>query len=283
MPWACYRDWCTPTTPRRPCPKRSPIRSPASLDRSATLRWLVEAAACLAIFWSISHYTDSLGKLYLVWGLVAAAFLFNAALAIVQITNRSDGLYGFCVAGSGSPWAPSFNDLLEAPTTAALRNLADSADPGDDMAVATSKAVLVPTTPFLFGTMIGSAGAFLALGALAMPLALAIVLHLLSPRGSRESLSDRLGFSGQGSLVLLLVVMMLLGSFLIGLVAGPWYCLPVLLGLAIVGLPTLLWPGSRWPALCLVMLLCGGVGLGVMLGASWPALLGGHSPVAPLI
>ncbi len=257
------------------------IRSPATLDRSATLRWLVETAACLAIFWSVSHFTDRLGRLYLVWGLVVAAFLFNAALGIVQITNRSDGLYGLYVPGSGPSWAPSLNDLLEAPATAVLRNLADSSEPerGADVAVATSKAVLIPTSPFLFGTMMGGSGAFLALGSLALPLALAIVLHLLSPRGSRESLAGRLGYSSQGSLVLLLAVMMLLGSFLIGLVAGPWYCLPVILGLATVGLPALVLPGPRWPALCMVVLLLAGIGLGVMLEGSWPGLLGGQSPV----
>ena len=64
----------------------------------------------------------------------------------------------------------------------------------------------------------GSAGALLALGSLAMPLALAMVLHMLSPRGSRESLANRLGHVGQGSLVILLVIMTLLGAFLIGLV-----------------------------------------------------------------
>ena len=150
--------------PEASLPEAPQIRSPASLDRSATLRWLVEAAACLGIFWSVSHFTDRLGRLYLVWGLVVAAFLFNVALAIVQITNRSDGLYGLFIPGSGPSWAPSLNDLLEAPTTAALRNLADSSELGADTAVATSKAVLIPTTPFLFGTMMGGPGAFLALG-----------------------------------------------------------------------------------------------------------------------
>src|SRR5208337_3364529 len=109
--------------PEASLPEAPQIRSPASLDRSATLRWLVEATACLGIFWSVSHFTDRLGRLYLVWGLVVAAFLFNVALAIVQITNRSDGLYGLFIPGSGPSWAPSLNDLLEAPTTAALRNL----------------------------------------------------------------------------------------------------------------------------------------------------------------
>src|SRR5271157_1032928 len=147
--------------PEASLPEAPQIRSPASLDRSATLRWLVEATACLGIFWSVSHFTDRLGRLYLVWGLVVAAFLFNVALAIVQITNRSDGLYGLFIPGSGPSWAPSLNDLLEAPTTAALRNLADSSELGADTAVATSKAVLIPTTPFLIGTMMGGPGAFL--------------------------------------------------------------------------------------------------------------------------
>ena len=75
--------------PEANLPEAIPIRSPASLDRSATLRWLVSAAACLGIFWVVSHFTDRLGRLYLVWGVVIAGFMINAALAIVQITNRS--------------------------------------------------------------------------------------------------------------------------------------------------------------------------------------------------
>ena len=62
-----------------------PIRSPASLDRSATLHWLVLATACLGVFWCTSHFTDRLGKLYLVWGAVIAGFMLNSALALVQV------------------------------------------------------------------------------------------------------------------------------------------------------------------------------------------------------
>ncbi len=267
--------------PEASLPESPQIRSPASLDRSATLRWLVEAAACLGIFWTVSHFTDRLGRLYLVWGLVVAAFLLNTAMAVVQITNRADGLYGLYVPGSGPAWTPSLNDLLEAPGTAMLRDLPDSIQPGAETAGATAKAVLVPTTPFLFGTMMGGPGAFLAIGTLALPLALAIFLHMLSPRGSRESLSGRLGHSSQVSLVLLLAVMMLLSSFLIGLIAGPWFALPMLLGVATVGLPALVSPGSRWPAMGMVVLLLAGTGLGVTIEQSWPAILGGRAPVEP--
>ena len=129
--------------------------------------------------------------------------------------------------------------------------------------------------------MMGGSGAFLALGTLALPLALAIVLHLLSPRGSRERFSGRLGHSSHGSLVVLLTVTMLIGSFLIGLVAGPWFCLPLILGLAIVGLPALFLPGSRWASFGILTLLLAGIGLGVTLEGSWAVLLGGQSPVGP--
>ena len=122
--------WSTPTTPRRACPRPPGIRSPATLDRSATLRWLAGAAACLGIFWAVSHFADRLGRLYLVWGSVVAAFLLNAALAVVQIGGRSEGLFGFIVPGAGPAWAPSLDDLLEAPATAALRDLAEPSRAG---------------------------------------------------------------------------------------------------------------------------------------------------------
>ena len=67
----------------------------------------------------------------------------------------------------------------------------------------------------------GGSGGFLALGTLALPLALAIVLHVIAPRGSRESLAYRLKHTGQGGLAVLLVVMLVVSSFLIGLMAGP--------------------------------------------------------------
>jgi len=264
-------------------PEAPPVRSPASLDRAATLRWLAQAAACLGIFWAVSHYTNRLSRLYLVWGLVVAAFFLNATLAVVQISGSSQGLYGLFVPGSGPAWAPSLSDLLESPGTAALRNQTWSKSPGRDEAemVTPARAVLIPVTPALFGTMMASSGAFLTLGTLALPLALAILLHVLSPRGSRESFSARLGHSGQGSLLLLLSILMLLGTFLMGLVAGAWYCLPMALGLLTVGLPAVVRPPVRWPALALLALLLVGLAAGVALQAFWPLLLTGQAPIQP--
>lgn len=265
--------------PETSLPEAPNVRSPTSLDRSATLRWLVGASACLGIFWAVSHFADRLARLYLVWGLVVAGFLLNAALAIVQLTNRSDGLYGLFLPGQGPSWAPTLDDLLETPITTTLRTLPDSVVPSASQAGIQPNAVLKPIRPFLLGTLMGGSGALLALGAMAMPLALAIVLHMLSPRGSRESLANRLGHSSQGSLVILLVILTLMGAFLIGLVAGPWYCLPVVLGLTIVGFPALRQPGSRWSALGLTAALLTSMGLGLAFQASWPVLLGGQVPM----
>src|SRR5262249_9377674 len=239
--------------PEAELPAAPAIRSPASLDRSATLRWLVSAACCLGIFWTVSHYTDRLRRLYLIWGLVSAGFLLNSALAIVQITNRTEGLYGYFLPGFGPSWTPSLDDALDTPATTVLRNLADPGTPAVPMA----KAVIAPAPLFLFGTMMGGSGAFLALGALALPLTLAIALHIVSPRGSRESLSDRLGQSNQGSLLLLLVILLAVCTLVTGLLAGPWYSLPLALGLAVVGLPALVRPGARGIAFCLMMVLFG--------------------------
>ena len=264
-------------------PEAPPVRSPASLDRAATLRWLAEAAACLGIFWAVSHYTNRLSRLYLVWGLVVAAFFLNATMAVVQISGRSQGLYGLFVPGSGPAWAPSLGDQLESPGTAVLRNQAWTKSLGrDEVETATlPRAVLIPVTPALFGTMMASPAAFLALGTLALPLALAIFLHVLSPRGSRESFSARLGHSGQGSLLLLLSILMLLGVFLMGMVAGVWYCLPMALGLLTVGLPAVVRPPVRWLALALLAVLLTGLAAGVALQAFWPLLLTGQAPVQP--
>jgi hypothetical protein len=254
------------------------VRSPATLDRAATLRWLVGAAACLGVFWAVTHFADRLGRLYLVWGSVVAAFVLNAALGLVQVMGQADGMYGFIQPGRAPFWAPSTDDLLETPTTAVLHRLGTPSGAVGETPSFESVA-LVPEVPYLFGTMMGGAGAFLALGSLALPLALAIVLHVVSPRGSRESLSYRLKHTGQGGLAILLVVMLLASTFLVGLMAGPWFCAPFVIGLVIVGFPRA--EGTRWLSAGLTLLLLASLGAGASLAVFWPMVLGGRPPVAP--
>jgi hypothetical protein len=254
-------------------------RSPATLDRAATLRWLIAATTYLGIFWGVTHFTDRPGRLYLVWGSIVGAFVLNGALGVVQITCHSDGLYGYLLPGRSPIWAPSEDDMLQAPSIALLRRLGvSSADAGT--APILEKVALVPERPFLFGTMMGGPGAFLALGALALPLAMAMVLHVVSPRGSRESLSYRLQHSGQGGLAVLLVVMLLVCTFLIGILAGPRFCGWFALGLAAVGLPH--GAGSRGLSIGLMVVLFSCLGLGAVFGDSWPRIVGGRPPIASI-
>jgi hypothetical protein len=70
--------------PDVPLPDAAEIRSPVTVDRPATLRWLAGGAACLAVFWAVARYADRLGHLYVVWGSVVGAFFLNSAVALVQ-------------------------------------------------------------------------------------------------------------------------------------------------------------------------------------------------------
>jgi hypothetical protein len=253
------------------------VRSPATLDRAATLRWLVGAAGCLGIFWGVTHFTDRLGRLYLVWGSVVGAFALNAAFALVQIVGQSDGLYGAFQPGRSPIWAPSIDDLLETPSAAVLRTLKSA--PTAASARPIERIALVPERPFLFGTMMGGSGAFLALGSLALPLALAIVLHAVSPRGSREGLAYRLQHTGQGGLAILLVLMLIASTVLVGLLAGLSFCWPFALGLAAVGLPRA--ASSRGLSIGFVILLVACLGLGAVLAVAWPAVVRGSPRTVP--
>jgi hypothetical protein len=255
------------------------VRSPATLDRAATLHWLVGAAACLAIFWTASHFVDRLGRLYWLLGSVLAIFVVNTALGIVQIGGDSEGLFGFMLPGRAPAWGPTLDDLLESPAPSALRRLGVATR---DVQPPVEKIALVPDRPFLVGTMMGGPGALLALGSMALPLGLAILLHLLSPRGSRESLGDRLGHSGLGSLSAMMAVMLAAGAFLAGMMSGPWFCLPFAAAMVLVGLPGIASPGGRWPAVGLTLLLLASLGLGAAAVEAWPKYLGVQAPVAPI-
>jgi O-antigen ligase len=121
----------------------------------------------------------------------------------------------------------------------------------------------------LLGSQMGGPGAYLALASIGLPLALALTLQALSPRGSRESLSVRLTQSGQGSLVVLLYGMLLASAVVVGLLAGPVFGAVFALPLALVGLPPA-WPsGLRWTAVALTAFALLALGLGVGLGEVW--------------
>jgi O-Antigen ligase len=251
-------------------------RSPVSLDRPATVRWLAAGAACLAVFWASSQYVDRLGHLYVVWGSVLAAFFFNTALAVVQLACRTKGLLGtYLEPGRGPSWGPNVNDLLTAPNTAVLRTL------GEPRAGHPAWALLIPDRPYAIGTLMGGPGAYLAFGALVLPLALGLTLQLLAPRGSREPLAVRLGQAGQGPLVLLLCGLLLVSALVVGLLAGTAYSIPFALGLLAAGLPASWRTGLRWSAVGLTFLAVAALAAGAALGDVLKDVRSLNWPVAP--
>ncbi len=236
-------------------------RCPITLDRPATLRWLVGAVACLALFGVASHYSDRLRHAQVIWGSVVAAFFVNAVLASVQVANRSEGLYGFIQPGAGPSWAPTLDDALEATTATVLRPVGDEPK-ADRPALAAAR----PGRPFLVGTLMGGPGAFLALASLALPLAFGLFLQAMAPRGSREGLIGRLRESGQGSQVALMLGLLVAGCVLVGIMAGPWASLPFALAVLAVGLAGTWTSGLRKAGLASSALLVVALGLGIALG-----------------
>lgn len=255
------------------------IRSPATIDRAATLHWLLGAAACLAVFWAVSHHVDRLGRLYWVLGSVVGIFLLNTALGIVQLGGGAEGLYGTMIPGGARAWEPTVDDLLDSPAPVALRRIgAPERDGGPPI----ERIAAVADRPMLVGTMMGGPGAMLAMGSMALPIGMGILLHLLSPRGSRESLGDRLGRTGLGSLSVLMVLLLASGAFLAGMMTGPRFCLPFAAAVVMVGLPGLILPSVRWLSLGLTMLLLASLGLGAAAVDALPAYLGVRTPVTPI-
>ncbi len=260
--------------PAATLPEAAGIRSPASLDRAATVRKLALLAACLGVFWSVSRGVDRLERLYLVWGAVIAGFLVNAVLATVQAGTGGDGLFGFITPGAGAPWwAPDGNDLVDAPGVVVFREL-----PAGAAAAAVPAARLEVVRPFTFGTMPGGVGGFLALGALALPLALGVVLHA-GARGGREGWSTSMGESGAAGAAALLAALSVPAAFLVGLAAGPRFCFPFAVGLALAGLPALRTSGTRLLGFALTTGLILALAAGALSRDRWSDLTGAPPPL----
>ncbi|WP_435006323.1 O-antigen ligase family protein [Tundrisphaera lichenicola] len=235
-------------------------RSPLTLDRPATLRWLAGATVCLAVFWVVSHYSDRLGKAQVIWGSIVAAFFVNSIFGAVQVSNHSGGLYGIIAPGSGPSWAPTLDDAMTAPAELLLRPIEVARLNRPSMAAA------LPSRPFLIGSLMGGPGALLALGSLALPLALGMILQMFAPRGTRDGLLARLRDSGQGSLVLLMLGLIMAGSVLVGVLAGPFLSIPFAIGLGVAGLPGAWSSGARRSGLAATALTLLSLGGGLAIG-----------------
>lgn len=247
----------TELDPSHKQPQATANRSPISVDRAATLHWIVSASICLVLFWGVAHYTDRLRRLYLIWGCVLGVFFLNTCFVAVQVAGRSAGLYGLYEPGRGPKWAPTTTDLMTSPNALVLRT-APGINPKEP-----AWAQLIPDRPFMVGTLMGGPDAYLALASFGLPLGLAMLLQLIAPRGSRALLTVRLAESGQSGLVVLLTILVITSALMVGLLAGPLLSVPFALGLLLVGLPSA-WPtGVRWTGLGLTLLTLTGLGCGI--------------------
>lgn len=246
----------------------SPSRRPTTVDRSMTLRWIVGAAGCLAVFVVASHHADRLGRSLLVWSSVAACFFVNVLVGLIQLGGRASGLYGIFEPGKSPPWAPSMASVADAPGTGVLRLLPEAAD-----ASAMGWSVIRPVAVELIGTTLGGPGTLVALGSMALPLSIGLTLHLLAARGSRLPLAERLRVSGHGPRALMLASLTIVGAGLVGAVGGRWLAVPIGLAMVASAAPCLRGAGLGRPAMGLLggSLLALAVGVGIGERAGYPA------------
>ncbi|MEW4570345.1 O-antigen ligase domain-containing protein [Tautonia sp. JC769] len=238
-------------------PEALASRTPATVDRSATLRWAFDATIGLVVLITSARFARKLGRTMVIWGSVVGIFVVMTGIGLVQMAGDVPEMLGIITPGKGPSWAPSTLDLLRAPGTSVLRPLAEDGGTNGPWLLPR------PDRPFFIGSLMGGPGAYLAIGALGLPLSLALLLHLLAPRGSREPMADRIGRSGLAPLVGLLALAIVSGSALIGVIAGPLLAIPFAAGLVLAGLPGA-WPtGLRWLAVGLTMLSLVSLGAGV--------------------
>jgi O-antigen ligase len=104
---------------------------------------------------------------------------------------------------------------------------------------------------------------------------------LMAPRGSREGLRARIGESGQGGLIVLLLGLVVISAVLVGLLAGPILCVPFAVALLVVGLPSA-WPtGLRWTSVGLTALSLLALGCGALIADVWARIPGARPPTLP--
>ncbi|WP_422930967.1 O-antigen ligase domain-containing protein [Singulisphaera sp. PoT] len=254
-----FADRAQAIDPSVELPEGALLRSPVSLDRAATLRWVVGAVICLGIFWGASQFIDRLERFYLILGSLVAVFLLNTSFGIAQVACNASGLYGNMEPGSGAAWSPTLHDYLKAPNATVLRVGTSAGKPPITWTES------IPERPFLMGTLMGGTAAYLALASIALPLSFGILLQIIAPRGSRERIAVRLSESGQSGLALLLTSMLFCSTALVGFLVDPISSLPFAIALVLVGIPGARASGLRWTAVGLTMFMLLGIGMGLLL------------------
>jgi hypothetical protein len=218
-------------------------------DRSATVRWLGGAAVCLVLFGSVAHFVDRVGRLRLVCGVIVSAFGACTILGLLQMAGESKGAYGVWVPGRSPSYAPSLSAVLAGPGETRL--IARETAEAGGVVWAIPQPIVVES----MGPLVAGSGAYLALGALALPLTLGLFLHRVAPRGSRESIGARVRHEGGLAPLVMLGSVGLAGSALVGNLGSAWVVLAVAAGLGLTGVSST--PGTGHARMSLLALgLC---------------------------
>ncbi|ADV63605.1 hypothetical protein Isop_3040 [Isosphaera pallida ATCC 43644] len=268
-------------------------RRPATLDRHATLRATLLTLGTALVAMVVGQTTQDRRRLTLILGTLAAMLGINTLLALIQTAGHVPGWMGIITPGTKAPWSPSWAELAAAPGATRIHPWSD-APPALNLSGTDDDLVRVDpgrnglwllTTPdatsrFLIGTMPGGAAGYLALAAVGLPLTLALTIHTLSARGSREPLMVRLSDSGRWGVALALGMATLGASLMCATLGGFGKAGPILGVTLLVGLALTRTPGckaSAWALSGLVLLFAS-------LGGFWrasgdpPAALIGFDP-----
>lgn len=244
LPELVHRD-----DPDAELPEPGLARTPVTVDRPATLRWLVGSLGCLAVFAVVAHFVDRVSHTLRVWGMVVGSLFFGTFVGAIQLLGGSQGLFGYYEPGRAPIWAPAISDLLTTPNRTILRPVL-AADGSQ-----TAWALPRPDAPWAVAGWLGGPGTLLALGSLALPLALGMALNGMAPRGCREPFWTRMRESGRGGLPIVVYVFALLSAALCGFLGGRTLIIPLILGLALAGLPAAWSSGLRWAGVGLTALM----------------------------
>lgn len=268
-----HRTWTRGAIPSRiledapnlPPTEAASSRTPATLDRSATFRWIVGGAACWILFILVGHHIDGLGRLRYAWGGVVVGLLINTCFGAVQLLGDVSGWYAGMLPGFVSRYVePGPNDLMESPGW--LK--ADPITSARDGEVTPGWMILRPLPRFEFGTLIGGAEAYVALAALALPLALGLILQMAAPRGQTARLWGRLQQSGQTGPVVVMLGLTTVSALLMGALAGPMVSLSTAACLALLGIAAAAWTGLGLAGLAFTTTVVGGLAVGIAVHTS---------------
>lgn len=250
------------------------IRTPATVDRSATLRWLVGAVGCLCLFCAVGGFANRLDRSCVVWGAVVGSVFLCATVGLIQLLGGTRGAYGFLVPGQSPAWAPTPDSVLNTPAWVAFRERASTgARDGRWAAAEPAPSVVVAGLP-------GGSGAYLALASLGLPLGFGLVLQMIAPRGARGSFWSRLPSNGHAGSAGVLFGLLILSTAMVGFLAGRMLAIPFVLGLLVCGLPSAWGTGLRGLAVAGTCAALLALASGVVLAERFPPSAGSETPAA---